>query len=239
MNIQNLIKMEITEISLGNLCIEKLLNGGFKSGKFYHIFGKDGSGKTTICLQLATLVAKNGYKSLYIDTSHKFNIIRLKQISGDIYEKISKLIFVQTPKNFIKQDKIVNKLENYITDRFKFIVIDDIASLSREGTRFRSKPFLVKRMVSRQLAILKYIGNSHNLIVLITNQSSTYTDENTKNRKTHPYLQSATTFYSDYDLEIRIPSSSKLSDRKMIKIKPSDKSTDRICKFKLKNNGIE
>lgn len=234
-----MIKMESTGISLGNSCMEKLLDGGFKSGKFYHIFGKEGSGKTTMCLQLATIAAKKGFKSLYIDTSHKFNVIRLKQISGDFYNNISKLIFVQTPKNFKQQDKIVNKLENFITDKFKLIVIDDIASLSQEGTRSKSKPFLIQRTLSRQLAILKNIGLSYETIILITNQSAKYKGENTiAERASYPYYRAATTFYSDYDIEIKIPSTTTLSNRIMTRIKPAMLSEVTECKFELKNNGI-
>lgn len=232
--------MKTIEIPLKNGCINTLLSGGFKTNNLYHFFGKDGAGKSTLCLEIANLVASKGYKSLYIDSSKSFNIKRLEQIAGKSYNTNSKLVFVQSPKNFLDQDKIINKLENFITDKFKLIIVDDIISLSQEKIRLDSKPYLKNRMISRQIALLRNIALNYNTIVIITNQASEYnTEQEQKEENIAPFLKSVTTFYSDFDLEIRIPSKKSFSERILVKIKPCNLSKKETCKFILSNAGIE
>lgn len=232
--------MKTMEIPLKNGCINTLLSGGFKTNKLYHFFGKEGAGKSTLCLEIANLIASKGYKSLYIDSSKSFNLKRLEQIAGKSYDTNSKLIFVQSPKNFLDQDKIINKLENFVTDKFKLIIVDDIISLSQEKIRLDSKPYLKNRMISRQIALLRNIALNYDTIVIITNQASEFnTEQEHKEENIAPFLKSVTTFYSDYDLEIRIPPKKSFSERILIKVKPSNLSEKETCKFILSDEGIE
>ncbi|MHA1229046.1 MAG: ATPase domain-containing protein [Candidatus Helarchaeota archaeon] len=232
--------MDDFNIQLDNTCINNLLLGGFKANNLYHIYGKEGTGKSTFGLFLAYLVAKKGYKILYIVTDTGLNLPRLKQISNEQFPKISRQIFVQKPESFQDQDRIINRLENFITDQFKLIVLDDLVSLMVKKSRIDSKTYLKKRMLSRQLALLKNISKTFGLIILIINQSSSIkaVDENNNDRSETPFYNQISTFYSDYDLEIRKLGNREFSKRKMVRIKP--KITDIIeeCEFTLTNTGI-
>ncbi len=230
--------MSILEITMENECINRLLSGGFKSKNLYHIFGAEGSGKTTFGLYLAYLVAKKGFKIFYLSSTRNFNLIRLKQIAGDSFLDISQLIFVQNPKNFLEQDKIVNKLENFITEKFKLIVIDDIVSLMKEKSKIDSKRLLKSRMLSRQLALLKNISRNYDIISVILNQSSINKDEDSGELKNVPFYKAVVTFYSDFDLEIIQSQENSLSNRKLKRIKPENQDISNICKFQLDNKGI-
>jgi RecA/RadA recombinase len=232
--------MKIIEIPLRNGCINTLLSGGFKTNKLYHFFGKEGAGKSTMCLEIANLVASKGYKTLYIDSSKSFNLSRLEQIAGKSYDVNSKLIFIQSPKNFLDQDKIINKLENFVTDKFKLVIVDDIISLSQEKIRLNSKPYLKNRMISRQIALLRSIALNYDIIVIFTNQASEFnTEEEQKEENIVPFLKSVTTFYSDYDLEIRIPPEKSFSERILVRVKPSNLSELETCKYILSEDGIK
>jgi len=222
-------------IPLQNNCINALLSGGFSSKKIYHIFGVEGAGKSTICIDLAKRVALSGFKTLYVNSSHAFNIKRLEQIAGESFQEVSKLIFVQNPNSFSEQDKIINKLENFITDKFRLIVLDDIISLSLDKNNTKLKPIVKNRMISRELAILKNITKIFDVIVVVTNQG---TSVRADDEITNPYLESVTTFYSDFDLEIKNTADSSLSKRILTKIKPSELSKKEQCEFNLTNSGI-
>ncbi|MHA1269599.1 MAG: ATP-binding protein [Candidatus Helarchaeota archaeon] len=223
-------------VSFKNNCINQLLSGGFKSKKMYHIYGMEGIGKSTFCLELAYLVAKEGYKTLYISSNNNFNIKRMEQIAGKSISDILGLIFVQKPKNFKNQDKIINKLENFLTKQFKLIIIDDIISLFQDKNAYDNKSLLKNRILSRELAILKSLSIDFDVITLITNLSSSQKDENNNNM---PILKSVTTFYSDFDLEIRKTQYNSLSKRLLVKIKPKISSDMEYCEFNLSNQGIE
>jgi len=232
------------EIKLNNTCINEILDGGFKGGNLYHIYGEDGSGKTTLCLYISYLLGLKNYKTLYIDTTNKINLIRLKQIANKDFYQISSLLFIQTPKSFKELDEIINKLEFFITDKFKLIVIDDIRSLYVLENKSSKNQILRMQMISRQLALLKNISRSYNNIVFIVNNiTSRKSQENSElsnlNIYPLPFLKSITTFYSDYDLLINIFDPKSFNEREIVLVKPNKTNKIIKCRFKLTYKGIE
>jgi RecA/RadA recombinase len=65
----------------GSLALDSLLEGGFKVGRVYEVFGESNTGKTQLASQVALLAAKNGTDSLFIDTEGSFRPERLQQMA--------------------------------------------------------------------------------------------------------------------------------------------------------------
>ena len=77
-------------ILLTNLkALDKLLNGGFKGGYIYEVYGLPGSGRTQFALFLTLSNCKNGGNTLYIDTKNDFCVDRFCEISKNICEPAS------------------------------------------------------------------------------------------------------------------------------------------------------
>jgi DNA repair protein RadB len=71
-------------------------------------FGEAGTGKTNICLQVASNVAATGKKVIYIDTEG-VSLERLQQMAGEKYEDVMKNILFFEPHSFDEQEKFVDK----------------------------------------------------------------------------------------------------------------------------------
>ncbi|KFM20693.1 DNA repair protein [Marine Group I thaumarchaeote SCGC RSA3] len=64
-------------ISTGLQKLDKSLSGGISDGIIVDIFGKNGTGKTQLLLQLAINSIKNGGNVLYFDTTGGFRPERI------------------------------------------------------------------------------------------------------------------------------------------------------------------
>lgn len=68
-------------LSLGSNNFDKILNGGFCSGKVYLIFGANSTGKTQICHQLCVQAYKYNLENIILlDTENTFRPERIKQL---------------------------------------------------------------------------------------------------------------------------------------------------------------
>ena len=114
---------------IGCKCIDNLLGGGFESKIVTHIYGESGTGKSIIALQCAYKAAINGIMTFYIDTERAFSATRLKQIAQNNFSKVGKMIFVSTPLKFSEQIKVIKKLEKFLTEKVKLIILDTISAL--------------------------------------------------------------------------------------------------------------
>lgn len=60
--------------STGHVLIDSVLGGGFPKGKIVELFGLEGSGKSSMALQTAVQVQKQGLGVLYVDFESGFNV---------------------------------------------------------------------------------------------------------------------------------------------------------------------
>jgi DNA repair protein RadA len=65
----------------GSAAIDKLLDGGYRAGTLTELFGRSNSGKSQLAMQAALVAARNGIKSLYIDTEGAFRPERVEEIA--------------------------------------------------------------------------------------------------------------------------------------------------------------
>jgi DNA repair protein RadB len=153
--------------------LDDLLEGGLEGGAITLFFGEAGSGKTNICLQIASLVASSGKKVIYIDTEG-VSLERLKQIAGDNYEEVMKNVLFFEPHNFDEQEKFVDKAVKLAESSLEVgVMILDSATIHYRLTR-NDEERGVRKSLSPQLAKLLAVARSKDIPIILTSQ--VYTD---------------------------------------------------------------
>ena len=161
----------VQKIPTGCKFIDKALNGGFSSGSLSLIYGEPETGKTTIAIQCAVNCARQGHKTLFIDCDATFYTKRLAQIASGKFEETAELIFLMRPKNFEEQTLVIDRLAEYLTERFGLVVVDTMTSLYRAKiAESPKKTFELNRELNRQLALLAQIAKTHKIAVIMTSQ---------------------------------------------------------------------
>lgn len=118
------------------------------------VYGKAGSGKTTLAMMLSLDFASKGKKIIFIDTENGFSTERFRQLAGDGYEKMLEKIFVFKIKGFKDQQEQIKKLKNLVEKgKFSFVVVDTLTSYYRRMVS--SKTDLANGMLISQIRILK------------------------------------------------------------------------------------
>jgi len=145
--------------------------GGLDVASLTLIYGEAETGKTTIAMQCSANCAKNGYKTMFIDSERTFSSRRLSQIAPDNYNEISELIILVRPEDFREQTALVDHLTDYLNKNFKLVVFDTITSLYRlRIAESPSKTFELNRELNRQLAVLAQTAKTQKIGVLLTSQ---------------------------------------------------------------------
>lgn len=158
-------------IPIGCKSIDKALDGGLLIGSVNMIYGEPETGKTTMAIQCAVNCARQGYKTLFIDCDSTFSSKRLVQIASKNFEKIAESIFLMRPANFKEQTLVMEKLPNYLTEKFGLAVVDTITSFYRvKVAESPKKTFELNRELNRQLALLSQIAKTHKIAILLTSQ---------------------------------------------------------------------
>jgi len=153
--------------------LDDLLEGGLEGGAITLLFGEAGSGKTNICLQIASRVALTGKKVVYIDTEG-VSLERLMQISGDNYEEVMKNTLFFEPHSFEEQEKFVEKAVKLAESSLEVgVIILDSATIHYRLTRNDEEKGL-RKSLSPQLAKLLGAARSKDIPILLTSQ--VYTD---------------------------------------------------------------
>ncbi len=153
--------------------MDDLLEGGLEGGAITLFFGEAGSGKTNICLQIASLVAATGKKVVYIDTEG-VSLERLKQIAGDNYEEVMKNTLFFEPHNFDEQEKFVDKAVKLAESSLEVgVMILDSATIHYRLTR-NDEERGIRKSLSPQLAKLLAAARNKDIPIILTSQ--VYTD---------------------------------------------------------------
>ncbi|NQU98116.1 DNA repair and recombination protein RadB [Candidatus Woesearchaeota archaeon] len=155
-------------VSTGSDFFDTLLDGGFEKDVITTIYGPAGSGKTNLCM-MAVAGFPSDKKIIYIDTEGSFSISRLKQITTDYEEVMSRVMFFK-PTNFDEQKELFSKLKDVINESIGLIVFDGVAMLYRLEIGKNKDVYNVNRELGIQLSYLSEIARKRNIPVLITNQ---------------------------------------------------------------------
>ena len=164
-------------ISTGSFDLTKWLNGGYERDVITMVAGGPGTGKTNLSILASCSQAKEGRKTIFIDSEGGFSVERVKQMVGEGYERFLENILLMQPTNFEEQKKSFENLLNTLKkEQVGLIVVDGMAMLYRLelGDAVKSKDDdkirEVNREVARQMRILAEIARKKNIPILITNQ---------------------------------------------------------------------
>ncbi|MDP1696010.1 MAG: DNA repair and recombination protein RadB [archaeon] len=167
--------MKEEKISAGSHDLNKWLLGGYERDIITVFYGGPGTGKTNLCLLAAVSQAKKGNKVIFVDTEGGFSVERVKQISGENYEKVLKNILLLKPTDFSEQKKVFDKLYKNLKKEASLIIVDGMAilyrldlALARENGEDKMRE--INSELVRQMKILAEIARKRNIPILVTNQ---------------------------------------------------------------------
>ncbi|KFM21060.1 DNA repair protein, partial [Marine Group I thaumarchaeote SCGC AAA799-B03] len=114
-------------ISTGLQKLDKSLSGGIPNAVIVDIFGKNGTGKTQLLLQLAINSIKNGGNVLYFDTTGGFRPERILDIQKTSESQLDFLNHI-TVSRLTNTSEQINSIKN-IDNNFSLILIDNVTDL--------------------------------------------------------------------------------------------------------------
>jgi recombination protein RecA len=176
---------EIGFISTGCLSLDTSIGiGGIPKRMMTELYGPEGSGKTTIALNTAKILAESGKKTLYIDAENLLNTKILKAVLGED-AKIEN-ITILTPES--AEDAFIMAEAGIESGEFDLIVIDSIgamASRKEKDVEFDKDtmgqlPKIVARFIKRNVFDIR----TKDVAVLLLNQIRDNVGSYTKSFKT-------------------------------------------------------
>lgn len=163
--------MGLQKIPTSCRAIDEFLKGGLSDESITLVYGEAETGKTTLAMQCAANCAKQGFKTLFVDSDRAFTPQRLSQIVSDQYEKVPELILLARPNSYHEQAALVDQLTDYVNTNFKLVVFDTITSLYRlRIAASPSRTFEFNRELNRQLAVLAQTARTKKIAILLVSQ---------------------------------------------------------------------
>ncbi|GAV57867.1 Rad51 domain-containing protein, partial [Cephalotus follicularis] len=173
----------------GNEGFDLFLQGGLREGQLTELVGPSSSGKTQICLQAASNVAKMriGYV-LYLDTGNSFSSLRIAQLAGlnsgpafsqakhEVLQKVMSSIFCHSVYDIFMMLDLLHQLDFNLRSKIdkgecqvRLLIIDSISSVIAPilgGSSSQGHALMVSAGF-----LLKKLAHEHNLAVLVTNHT--------------------------------------------------------------------
>ncbi len=154
--------------------IDALIGGGFPTGVVSHIYGEPGSGKTSLCIQLATSVIRSEKRVIFI-ASDPFPSERFAQIVATDTATLSQKLLVFEVKSFDQQRVTLRNIRKIAKENVGLIIFDAVTTYYRleqaKDTEIRSR-----QAFANQVLLLLGLAKKYDLAVTLTNQVYVDTD---------------------------------------------------------------
>ena len=159
---------EIDTVSTGSLGLDIALGvGGLPKGRVIEVFGPESSGKTTLTLQVAAEVQKQGGLVAFVDAEHALDSYYAEKIGVNIGD-----LYLAQPNDGEEALEITDTLVRSGT--FDLVIIDSVAALTPkaeiEGDMGDSHMGLQARLMSQALRKLTANINRTGTLVIFINQ---------------------------------------------------------------------
>jgi len=159
---------EIDTVSTGSLGLDISLGvGGLPMGRVVEVFGPESSGKTTLTLQVAAEVQKQGGVVAFVDAEHALDSYYAEKIGVNIGD-----LYLAQPNDGEEALEITDTLVRSGT--FDLVIIDSVAALTPkaeiEGDMGDSHMGLQARLMSQALRKLTANINRTGTLVMFINQ---------------------------------------------------------------------
>jgi len=161
-------KVDVDVIPTGSFSLDIALGvGGLPRGRIVEIYGPEGSGKTTLSLNVVAQAQKQGGKAAYIDAEHALDPEYAKKLGVQIND-----LLISQPDN---GEEALNILESLVrSNMISVIVVDSVAALTPraeiEGEMGAQFIGLQARMMSQALRKLTAISAKSNTLIIFINQ---------------------------------------------------------------------
>lgn len=161
-------KVDVDVIPTGSFSLDLALGvGGLPRGRIVEIFGPEGSGKTTLALNVIAQAQKKGGKAAFIDAEHALD----PEYAARLGVKINDLLISQ-PDN---GEEALNILESLVrSNAISVVVVDSVAALTPKaeiegeiGAQFIG---LQARLMSQALRKLTAIAARSGTLIIFINQ---------------------------------------------------------------------
>ena len=167
------------KLASGCDAIDELLKGGYEAGIISTIYGPGGSGKTNLCMTAAINAINSGKKVIFIDTEGGFSVERLKQLTPDYKDILSKIVMFH-PTSYEEQKKVFDKLKDVKKGNIGLIIVDTIAMFYRLEIGRNSNFHEINTSFRLQSSFLIEIARKNQIPILVTNQVYASFDERDK-----------------------------------------------------------
>lgn len=197
-------------ISTGSIGLDMITNGGLPRGSVVELFGHESSGKTTLALNVAAEIQKEGGVVLWVDTEHSFDSSYAQAIGLDVTG--GQWIFAQPATAEQALDTALAFAESGFV---QLIVIDSIASLTPEAELEQDSISedtigLLARRLSKALRQLVHVLRGNEAMLLAINQIRDKIGFMQKGHDTPGGR--ALKFYSNMRVELRVTGQIKQQD---------------------------
>jgi DNA repair protein RadB len=156
--------------------IDTLIGGGFPTGVVSHIYGEPGSGKTSLCMQLATNVIRREKRVIFI-AAGLFRGERFAQIAATDTAPISQKLLVFEVRSFDQQGTTLHNISKIAKENVGLIIFDAATTYYRleqaKNTEIGSR-----HAIANQVLLLLGLAKKYDLAVMLTNH--VYVDTDTK-----------------------------------------------------------
>lgn len=191
--------LDVEKISSGSLVLDSILGGGFPVGRIIEIYGPESSGKTSIALNAAGYVHKQGGNVAFIDLENALDPIYAAKLGVDT----EKLIVSQPEYGEQALDLVLALTETGLMD---LIIVDSVANIvpksEIEGDIAQQRMGEVARIMSKALRKLTRPANKNKCTVIFINQVREKIGVMFGNPETTPGGK-ALKFYASQRIEIR------------------------------------
>jgi len=114
----------------GSAAIDKLLGGGYRAGTLTELYGKSNSGKTQLAMQAALVAARDGMRSLYIDTEGAFRPERVEEIAEtrgwEVEGVLEKIVYARSDSSSEQMEAVRKMGSRPATSACKLVIIDTL-----------------------------------------------------------------------------------------------------------------
>ena len=162
-------KVKVNVIPTGIEVVDKAIGvGGIPRGRYTEVFGKEASGKTTLCLHAIASAHKMGLNCAFIDAEHSLSPDRMKELGVDT----SKLVISQPNSG----EEALNLIEMMVrSGEFGLIVVDSVAALVPQAEVDKDMGESVMgvhaRLMSQAMRKLTAPVSKNNVALMFTNQT--------------------------------------------------------------------
>ena len=176
------------QITTGTRALDKVLEGGLKTGATTEIYGEFGSGKTQFCYTMAVRVQlpieQGGLdgKCVVIDTEGTFTASRLISIAKGVGldpDTVLENVIIARAHNSVDQKNILMEIQNMILNeeegdkKIKLLIIDSAIGLFRQDFSGRAQLSERQKYLDQFLTLSSNMANNHKLATIWTNQVMT------------------------------------------------------------------